>query len=134
MTDADTKSGRTGPRPRRLRGARRRQEAAPLSPEERASQRGPQARRAAAAMTSDGPWQWQWRRRHRRGRTTGCLLWLLTLLVVFLVLALLFGTGFRRGSRIGGSGPARPAAARLAGPPAVRSDQGAPPVVGIVRG
>ncbi len=35
------------------------------------------------------------------------MLWLLTLLIVFLVLSLFFG-GFHKGSKVGGSGPARP--------------------------
>lgn len=48
-----------------------------------------------------GPWQWQWRRRHRRRRAVGCVLWLLTLLVVLLVLSILFG-GFHRGARDSG--------------------------------
>jgi hypothetical protein len=48
-----------------------------------------------------GPWQWQWRRRRRRHRAVGCVLWLLTLLVVLLVLSILFG-GFHRGARDGG--------------------------------
>jgi len=50
--------------------------------------------------------RWPWRRRrHRRRRAVGCLLWLLTLLLMLFVLAWLFG-GFRPGSRVGG-GPAR---------------------------
>jgi hypothetical protein len=100
---------------------RRRRGTPALSPEERASERGRQARRAAPYMTG-GPWNWQWRRRHRRGRTMGCLLWLLTLLIVFLVLSVLFG-GFQRGTRTGGSGPlpTGPAVTRTApGAPAVR--------------
>jgi hypothetical protein len=50
-----------------------------------------------------GPWQWSWRRRHRWRRRTGCLLWVLTLVIVLLVLSLLFG-GFRTGTRVGNGG------------------------------
>jgi hypothetical protein len=69
--------------------------------------RGPRTRPAngsAARSGPAGPWQWRWRRRRRRHRAVGCLLWLLTLLIVLLVLSLLFG-GFHRGARVG-DGPA----------------------------
>lgn len=113
MADVDFAAGPggTGSRPRRTRRARR--NLTPESPEERAARRGPRARRAATALASGGPWQWGWRRQHRRGRTVGCMLWLLTLLIVFLVLSLFFG-GFHKGSKVGGSGPARPAVTRVA--------------------
>jgi hypothetical protein len=62
---------------------------------------------------SRGPWNWRWRRRRRR-RLTGCLLWLVTLLLVLLVLSLLFG-GFRKGARTGG-GQARTVPAALLRP------------------
>jgi hypothetical protein len=77
------------------------------------ARRGPRARRAAAAMATNGPWQWGWRRQHRRRRALGCALWLLTLAVVLLVLSLLFG-GFQRGHKTGGSGPPGPVAAQVA--------------------
>jgi hypothetical protein len=77
------------------------------------ARRGTRARRAAAAMATNGPWQWQWRRQHRRRRTVGCLLWLLTLVVVLVVLALLFG-GFQRGHKTGGAGPPGPVPAQVA--------------------
>jgi hypothetical protein len=55
-----------------------------------------------------------WRRRSRRfRRTTGCLLWVATLLLALLVLSLLFG-GFQRGSKVGGSPPFEPAVTRSA--------------------
>jgi hypothetical protein len=54
--------------------------------------------------------------RRRRTRLTGCLFWILALVLVLLVLSLLFG-GFRKGTKTGGAGePARHvyvAAARL---------------------
>lgn len=77
------------------------------------ARRGTRARRAAAAMATNGPWQWQWRRQHRRRRTLGCVLWLLTLAVVLLVLSLLFG-GFQRGHKTGGAGPPSPVTAQVA--------------------
>jgi hypothetical protein len=114
MADVDFAAGqgsKPGGRVRRMR--RPRLNLAPESPDERAAARGPRARRAAAALASGGPWQWGWRRQHRRRRTVGCLLWLLTLLIVFLVLSLLFG-GFQKGTKVGGGGPARPAVIRVA--------------------
>jgi hypothetical protein len=75
--------------------------------------RGRRARRAAAGMATNGPWQWQWRRQHRRRRVVGCLLWLVTLAVVLLVLSLLFG-GFQRGKKTGGISPPSPVTAQLA--------------------
>jgi hypothetical protein len=52
---------------------------------------------------SDAPgrrWlRWSWRRRERR--IFGCLLWVLTLLIVLLVLSILFG-GFQRGTKADG--------------------------------
>ena len=77
------------------------------------ARRGRRARRAAAGMATNGPWQWQWRRQHRRRRTVGCMLLIVTLLAVLLVLALLFG-GFQRGHKIGSTGPARPVPASSA--------------------
>ncbi len=48
--------------------------------------------------------------RRRMGRLSGCLIWILALLVILLVLSLLFG-GFQRGTKAGGDGPVqRPAA------------------------
>jgi hypothetical protein len=77
------------------------------------ARRGRRARRAAAGMAANGPWQWQWRRQHRRGRAFGCLLWLLTLAVVLVVLSLLFG-GFERGHKTGGAGAPGPVTAQAA--------------------
>jgi hypothetical protein len=119
MADVDFAAGKSddkpGGRPRRGRQARR--DLTPESPEERDARRGPRARRAADGLAAGGPWQWGWRRRQRSsrrmGRRMGCLLWLVTLLVVFVVLSLLFG-GFQKGSKVGGSGPARPAVTRAA--------------------
>lgn len=59
------------------------------------------ARERAASEAPQGPWQWPWRRRRRNRRIIGCLLWVLTLLLVLLVLSLLFG-GFQRGTKVGG--------------------------------
>lgn len=47
--------------------------------------------------------------RRRMGRLTGCLVWILALLVILLVLSILFG-GFQRGTKVGGDRPARPQA------------------------
>jgi hypothetical protein len=77
------------------------------------ARRGRRARRAAAGMTLNGPWQWQWRHQRRRRRAVGCLLWVVTLAVVVVVLALLFG-GFQRGTKTGGIGPPAPVTAPLA--------------------
>ena len=60
------------------------------------------ARQRAASDAPKGPWNWAWRRRRHR-RLFGCLLWILTLLLMLLVLSLLFG-GFQRGIRAGGAG------------------------------
>jgi hypothetical protein len=57
------------------------------------------AREKTAAEAPAGPWQWPWRRRRNR-RVFGCLLWVLTLLLVLLVLSILFG-GFQRGTKAG---------------------------------
>lgn len=46
-------------------------------------------------------------RRRRRPRLSGCLLWLLILVVVLVVLSLLFG-GFRKGTKVGGTGVPAP--------------------------
>jgi hypothetical protein len=55
-----------------------------------------------------------WRRRSRRfRRTTGCLMWVATLLLVLLVLSLLFG-GFQRGAKVGGAPALGPAVTRAA--------------------
>jgi ABC-type Fe3+ transport system permease subunit len=66
------------------------------------------ARQRAGEEAPPGPWQWPWRRQRRRRRVFGCLLWILTLLLMLLVLSILFG-GFQRGSKVGGDGrPVRP--------------------------
>lgn len=68
------------------------------------------ARQKTASEAPAGPWQWPWRRRRNR-RVFGCLLWVLTLLLVLLVLSILFG-GFQRGTKTGlGQVPAGAAAA-----------------------
>lgn len=64
------------------------------------------ARQQAGEQAPPGPWQWPWRRQRRRRRVFGCLLWILTLLLMLLVLSILFG-GFQRGSKVGG-GDGRP--------------------------
>jgi hypothetical protein len=45
-------------------------------------------------------------RPRRRTRLTGCLFWILALVLVLLVLSLLFG-GFRKGTKTGGAGEPR---------------------------
>ena len=47
------------------------------------------------------------RPRRPRGRLTGCLLWLLGLIIVLIVLSLLFG-GFQKGSKVNGTGVPAP--------------------------
>jgi hypothetical protein len=49
------------------------------------------------------------RERRPRSRLSGCLLWLLALIIVLIILSLLFGS-FRRGTRTGGVGPLSPIA------------------------
>ena len=68
-------------------------------------------------------------RAQRRGpRLTGCLLWVLILVIVLVVASLLFG-GFRKGTKVGGAGVLAPVTiGRLSpGPPPgthlVRIDQ-----------
>ena len=48
-----------------------------------------------------------WRRGpgRRRGRLTGCLLWLIGLIIILIILALLFG-GFQKGTKVGAGAPA----------------------------
>jgi hypothetical protein len=55
-----------------------------------------------------------WRRGpgRQRSRLTGCLLWLVGLIVILVILALLFG-GFQKGTKVGAGAPA---AASLAVP------------------
>jgi hypothetical protein len=43
------------------------------------------------------------RQRYGRRRATGCLLWVVGLIVVLIILSLLFG-GFRMGTKAGGAG------------------------------
>jgi len=61
-----------------------------------------------------GDFNKRWRRgllgsrpRRPRGRLTGCLLWLLGLIIVLVVLSLLFG-GFQKGSKVNGTPPPVP--------------------------
>ncbi|HEY7147351.1 MAG TPA: hypothetical protein VH637_24140 [Streptosporangiaceae bacterium] len=50
-----------------------------------------------------------WRRRPR-SRASGCLLWILGLIIILIILSVLFG-GFQKGTKVGGLAP-------LAHPPA----------------
>ena len=47
------------------------------------------------------------RRERRRSRLTGCVLWVLGLIIVLIILSVLFG-GFDKGTSVGGTGPGRP--------------------------
>jgi hypothetical protein len=49
-----------------------------------------------------GGWRWRPRR-----RLTGCLLWIVGLIVVLIILSLLFG-GFQMGTKAGGAGVLAP--------------------------
>jgi hypothetical protein len=49
-----------------------------------------------------GGWRWRPRR-----RLTGCLLWIVGLIVVLIILSLMFG-GFRMGTKAGGAGVLAP--------------------------
>jgi hypothetical protein len=42
-----------------------------------------------------------------RNRLTGCLLWILAVIVVLVILSLMFG-GFQKGTKAGGAGPPAP--------------------------
>jgi hypothetical protein len=57
--------------------------------------------RSRRRMSSGGPL-----RRPRR-RLTGCLLWILGLIVALVILSLMFG-GFQKGTKVGGAGPPAP--------------------------
>ncbi len=59
--------------------------------------------------------------RRRMGRRTGCLVWILALLLFLLLLSVLFG-GFQRGTKAGGARPADPK--ELAMPSARSSEAG----------
>ena len=52
-------------------------------------------------------WLLRPRERRPRSRLTGCLVWILALIVLLIILSLLFG-GFRKGTKVG-DGPAWPA-------------------------
>jgi hypothetical protein len=59
-----------------------------------------------------------WRRRRSgrpRRRLTGCLLWLVAIIIVLIILSLFFG-GFQKGSKVGGAGVPRPVPAGAARP------------------
>jgi hypothetical protein len=45
--------------------------------------------------------------RRPRNRLTGCLLWILGLIIVLVILSLLFG-GFQKGTKVGGAGVPAP--------------------------
>ena len=47
------------------------------------------------------------RPRRQRSRLTGCVLWIVGLIIVLVILSVLFG-GFNRGTKVGGTGPVRP--------------------------
>ena len=47
------------------------------------------------------------RRRRQRSRLTGCVLWVVGLIIVLVILSVLFG-GFDKGTKAGGTGPVRP--------------------------
>ncbi len=51
-------------------------------------------------LWGSGPWR-------PRNRVTGCLLWILGLIIVLVILSLLFG-GFQKGTKAGGAGAPRP--------------------------
>jgi hypothetical protein len=67
----------------------------------RPSTRRPPRRRRAAPRVSSA------RKRFGRRRATGCLLWIVGLIVVLIVLSLMFG-GFRMGTKAGGAGVLAP--------------------------
>ncbi len=47
------------------------------------------------------------RPRRQRSRLTGCVLWIVGLIIVLVILSVLFG-GFSMGTKVGGAGPVRP--------------------------
>jgi hypothetical protein len=67
----------------------------------RPSTRRPARRRRAAPRVSSA------RQRFGRRRATGCLLWIVGLIVVLIILSLMFG-GFRIGTKAGGAGVLAP--------------------------
>jgi hypothetical protein len=62
-----------------------------------------------------------WRRRtgpgtpRRPRRLSGCLLWIVALIIVLVVMSLLFG-GFQKGTKVSGDGASRPFSVTAAGP------------------
>jgi hypothetical protein len=58
-------------------------------------------------MGSGGP--------RRPRRLTGCLLWIVALIIALVVMSLLFG-GFQKGTKVGGDGAPRPFPVTAAGP------------------
>ena len=62
--------------------------------------------RLSAAEHTDA---WRKNGQGLRRPLTGCLVWILALLVILLVLSILFG-GFQRGTKVSGDRPARPQA------------------------
>jgi hypothetical protein len=67
-----------------------------------------------------------WRRRsgrRSRRRGTGCLLWILAIIIVLVILSLLFG-GFQKGTKAGGLGRPAPALAAAAPVPVAAADPG----------
>jgi hypothetical protein len=47
------------------------------------------------------------RPRRQRSRLTGCVLWIIGLIIVLVILSVLFG-GFTMGTKVGGTSPALP--------------------------
>jgi hypothetical protein len=70
---------------------------------------------------------WRCGQRRPRGRLTGCLLWVIGLIVILVILALLFG-GFQKGTKVGADARAAwsRAAASLALPRAAALPRFAP--------
>ena len=58
--------------------------------------------RSSRRPVRSGGWRWRPRR-----RLTGCLLWIVGLIVVLIILSLMFG-GFQMGTRAGGAGVLSP--------------------------
>jgi hypothetical protein len=56
-------------------------------------------------------WLLRPRERRPRSRLTGCLVWILALIVLLVILSLLFG-GFRKGTKAGAGPPAPVVASR----------------------
>jgi len=75
--------------------------------------------------------RWRGPGRPRR-RLTGCLLWVLAIIIVLVILSLLFG-GFQKGSKAGGARVPSPVPAGPVSAGAVMSATGAAPMAGGAR-